>query len=172
MAIEKIAFTANHLELVQGFDCGDEPWQTEVSDWIKGPVLQDMEGWGTEVWLYLSGDGQIIGFGSLGRTRWQWPTGTDRREFISIIPNVGIRREFWGQPPGNRDERYSSLIIDDLIAEAQDRQVDRLPVLGLFVHPANEQAKRLYLRKGFRPYSKRQWVEETRAWYDSMILTL
>jgi hypothetical protein len=46
----------------------------------------------------------------------------DRREFISIIPNVGIRREFWGQPPGNRDGRYSSLIVDDLIAEAQDRQ--------------------------------------------------
>lgn len=172
MAIEKVAFTAEHLGLVQGFDCGDEPWQTEVSGWIQGPVLEDMKRWETEVWLYLTSDGEIVGYGSLGRTRWQWPAETDRRQFISIIPNVGIRRVFWGKPLGDRDQRYSSLIVDDLIAEAQERQSDRLPLLGLFVHPLNEQAKRLYRRKGFRAFSKRQWVEETQAWYESMLLTL
>src|SRR5208282_3011519 len=74
----KIPFTADLLGHVQTFDCGNEVYQIEVSDWIKnvGPyaVIGCMKRWGTKVWLYTTGEGDLIGFGSVGSTNWNWET--------------------------------------------------------------------------------------------------
>ena len=37
LELVRIPFTEILLPRVQGFDCGEEIWQTEISDWIKAP---------------------------------------------------------------------------------------------------------------------------------------
>ena len=88
--LQKIRFTSALLPKVQQFDCGDEPWEREVSDWIKGGpggVLDDLQR-GCEVWLYANNSGELVGFGSLAASRWNWPSPTDPRVPISLIPNL------------------------------------------------------------------------------------
>jgi hypothetical protein len=39
----RIPFPEALLPKVQGFDCGQEPWEKEVSDWIKAPLQEQLE---------------------------------------------------------------------------------------------------------------------------------
>ena len=117
----RISFTEDLLPKVQGFDCGNEPWEVEVSEWIKaargaGGAVDDLSR--NQVWLYAIEEGDLVGFGSLGEISQKWPRGKDPPIQASIIPMLGIDKKYWGQPPGPRENRYSTLILDDLIAEA------------------------------------------------------
>ncbi|HEY8506143.1 MAG TPA: GNAT family N-acetyltransferase [Gemmataceae bacterium] len=69
-----------------------------------------------------------------------------------IIPAVAIRKEFWGRPAGPAEERYSSQIMGHPLDEARGWP-GKLPAVGLFVHPDNHAAIRLYERFGFRRFS-------------------
>ena len=78
--LKKTPFTELDLGFpeVQTFSCGGERWDVEVAEWIKsrsGPnsVLEDIERFGTEVWLYRTADGHLVGFSSLGQTTYIWP---------------------------------------------------------------------------------------------------
>ncbi len=73
--LRKLVFTPDLLPEVQDFDCGDEPWEQEVAAWIKGSpggVLDDLQR-GCEVWLYVTEEEGLVGFGSLARSSWRWP---------------------------------------------------------------------------------------------------
>jgi ribosomal protein S18 acetylase RimI-like enzyme len=123
------------------------------------------------VWLYFNGAQSVVGYGTLGRTRWRWPTPDSPREWVYAIPWVGIRSEYQGQPPGPQEDRYSRQIIDDLIAEATDR-TDSLPILGLFVHPQNQRGQRFFRNAGFR-LSHQTYIDRfTQTEYLSMSLPL
>ena len=173
--LRQVSFDPQNPDLVAavvGFDCGQEPWQVKQSEWIQNQgekgVNWSIQQFGTKVWLYADERGDLVGFGSLGKSRWHWPLATNPRIPIGIIPAVAIQRAFWGKPEGPREERYSTQILQHLIHEAnrscEAGEIE--PLLGLFVHPDNVQAIRAYERVGFEPFA------QTAGDHVSMILKL
>jgi len=162
------AFTAAEWPNVQNFHCGDEPYEKEVADWLKGPDAPNVDSALTSinhpekpgrVWLYKLGD-EIVAFGALAKTDWRWPgKNNDPKLPLSIIIWVGVQVKFWGQPPGPKEERYSVQILDDLVAEAM-LDAKTHPVLGLFVHKDNKRAIKFYKDAGFSDELE-QRVEKT-----------
>src|SRR3984957_21242955 len=95
--LTKHVFTAADLSLpeVRNFHCGDERWDLEVSEWIKSAsgdnsVIEDMNRFGTEVWLHRDDQGALVGFSSLGETKYTWPVGSKKKEIVSVIPFIGV----------------------------------------------------------------------------------
>src|SRR5262245_42150133 len=173
--LTKIPFTEELLPKVQGFDCGDEPWEREVSDWIKTPrgqggALDELQQ-GNHVWLYVNEADEVVGFGSLGAAMQRWPRSKDPPLLVSSIPMLGVARQFWGQPPGPSEDRYSTRILADLIAEARQYQDER-PILILFVHIENVRAVRYYERAGFTELHKPYTDKATGRVYKRMVLAL
>jgi GNAT superfamily N-acetyltransferase len=169
-ALRVIPFAEDLLEAVADFHCGDEPHERELADWVRQEALQAMAG-GTDVWLFATAEGELVGYGSLGTTRWKWPDPAGPKVPLQIIPAVAIQKAYWGKPEGPREGRYSSQILDHLIAEATDRSAVS-PLLGLFVHPDNERAIRVYQRVGFVPYTHTYTDKTTGVVYRSMLYEL
>ena len=147
-------FSAADLPDVQDFYCGDEHYEKEVADWIKGTegdcavnsIVHPKKP--SRVWLYKAGE-KIVGFGSLAQSKWYWPGNkTDPEMNLSVIIWVGVQKEFWGKPEGPKEERYSAQILDDLLAEA-DASAKTHPILGLYVHKDNGRAIKFYKDSGF-----------------------
>jgi RimJ/RimL family protein N-acetyltransferase len=168
--LRAIPYSADLQEHVADFACGDEPYERELADWIRNEALPAMER-GTRVWLFVTEEGDLVGYGSLGTTNWRWPDPKSERVTLNIIPAVAIQRHYWGKPDGPREQRYSTQILDHLIAEATDR-TDTAPLLGLFVHPDNHRAIRAYERAGFTRFSHTYKDKETGVVYISMIYPL
>jgi hypothetical protein len=175
VSLSRIDFTEQLLPKVQSFDCGSEPWQREISDWIKAPRgsggAVDALDKHTQVWLYMDEEGNLVGFGSLGVASQRWPGLKDSPIFVSIIPWMAVDRRFWGKPEGPQDQRYSGLIFRDHIAEALQKK-DELPLLILFVYIDNAAAIKLYQRAGFRELHKRFTDKKTGWQYVRMVLVL
>ncbi len=155
-----IPFTKDDLDTVANFHCGDDPWAEYVSNWIKGAddgvlVALDL---GTQVWLYLNSDDDIVGFGSLGMTEWFYPNPYNGKKVkLHVIPAYAVQSRFHKQPPGDWSQHYASEILNDLIAQAtyrclQDPSLASL--LGLFVDERNQRAIRHYENHGFIKYAK------------------
>jgi len=169
-----------HLPELQDFDCGAEAYQVEISEWIKnsGPncVLDDLKKWSDlRVWVYTLDD-TIVGFGSLGLSKWDLrEIGAGKTKIpVKLIPDVGIRREFQGKPTEatNKFDRYSSQILDDLIFKAKSRE-QRVRWLGLFVHPDNRGAIKLYERHDFKLLKKVSYShKDFNMTYPAMLLDL
>ena len=143
-------FSAALLRDVQGFSCGEEPWQVEVAQWITGEsednALKRMAE-GTEVWLYRNENHDVVGYGSLGKTAWSWPPPKGPKEVVSIVPYLGVQERFQSEPKGlPRNARYGYRILLDLIAKATGHGTR---VLGLFVDESNTRAIAFYERAGF-----------------------
>jgi ribosomal protein S18 acetylase RimI-like enzyme len=97
---------------------------------------------GTRVWIYRLEDGTTVGFGSLGKTRWTWPEGEEpANPELSIIPALAIAMAFQGGPQAGTGERFSTQIMDHLVAEAYRDDTD---YLVLEVHCQNARALKLY----------------------------
>src|SRR5262249_50409861 len=144
-----------YLPAVQNFDCGTEPWELEVSDWIKGKpggVLDDLNRAGScEVWLYGTAEDGLVGFASLSEPSWGYPNRSDPKP--NLIPMLGIQRQFRGKPDGLKGDRYSAQIMDDIIAEAR-KHMERVPAIVLYVHPNNLRAIQFYRDTGFQDYHR------------------
>jgi hypothetical protein len=175
-----IPFDARHLPKLQDFDCGTEDYEREVAHWIKnaGPdcVLNEMAKYpNLRVWLYVLLESlDIVGFGSLGQMRWDLSELKEDRRLVSIIPNMGIRGEFHHKPVEAVDkfDRFSSQIISDLIAKAKDGE-NHPDLLGLYVHPENLGAIKLYERHGFVRMKKVKWKNpDTGVYYPGMLRRL
>jgi GNAT superfamily N-acetyltransferase len=155
--LTKHPFTADDIADVQDFDCGDAPYEKEVADWLKGPDDPAIDSALTSikhpqrpgrVWLYKLDD-DLVGFGALAHTEWRWPgKNNDPKLSLSVIIWVAVQRKYWGQPAGARENRYAAQILDDLVAEAA-QDANTHPVLGLFVHKANQKAIKFYKNAGF-----------------------
>lgn len=146
-----VVFTPDMLDEVRDFDYGGEPYQRDLGEWMRTEAVPAMER-GTKVWLYVNQAGEIVGYGSLGVTRWKYPDPSSRRIELVIVPAVALRQIFWGKPDGaDKDDRYSSQIMRHLLEEAKNWP-GRLPAVGLFVHPDNQAAIKLYERFGFRAF--------------------
>ncbi|MFO0819056.1 MAG: GNAT family N-acetyltransferase [Pirellulales bacterium] len=144
------SFSSNHADLVKGFYCGSDSWAVAASDWIQASesdqfgVFRSIKR-GTNVWLYFDPDDVLVGFGSLGLTKWPNFDGA-----VAIIPQMAIACKFQGEPKGIDETRYSHQILGDLIARARSLKAVRLV---LTVHPGNARAKSLYLSHGFQELS-------------------
>lgn len=173
--LTKIPFTEQLLPKVQNFECGDELWQREVSNWIKaasgtGGAVDALQQ-GTQIWLYADDNGDLVGFGSLAEATQRWPRSKDPPLAVSLLPFLAVDQRFWGQPAGPPESRYANLLLRDLVAEAMKFQTAR-PLLLLFVHTDNLAAIKFYERAGFvelhKPYTDRQT-----GWsYKRMVLVL
>ena len=95
-----VPFVLEDRELFAEFSCGDEPWSQAAAEWLRGGgVEKSLTQHGTHVWLFRrDSDDQLIGFGSLGRTRRRWPPPTGRHINLLIIPQLAIDIRFHGQP--------------------------------------------------------------------------
>jgi GNAT superfamily N-acetyltransferase len=148
--LQIVLFTADMLDQVRGFNYGDEPYQQELADWICNDAARALTR-GTRIWLYVNRAPAIVGYSSLGLTRWHFPEPTSPKTALLIVPAVAVRQCFWGMPEGPPDERYSSQIMRHLLDEAS-AWPGRLPGVALFVHPDNRAAIKLYERFAFRPF--------------------
>ncbi len=144
-------FTTATSSLVAGFDCGSEPWAVFASRWITASpgqgVYRSMDR-NTKVWLYINADDDtLVGFRSLGTTHWR-----EYANAVSIIPQLGIHRQFRGQPTGPGERKYSHQLLDHLISEAKAQPPE---YLVLTVDPGNDPARGLYRAFGFQELPER-----------------
>lgn len=140
-------FSVRDIGAVRDFECGNAPWEVVVASWIKGPVLDSIHKYHNRVWLYLTPNGELVGFGSLGHTRWRIPRTVDPHATISIIPMLGVQTQFQGQPSDvSRADRFSSQIMDHLQHESVAHDTD---YLALEVHEQNARAIKFYESYGF-----------------------
>jgi ribosomal protein S18 acetylase RimI-like enzyme len=126
---------------------------------------------GTQVWLYLTPEGEPVGFGSLAAASQRWPRAKDPQIAASLIPMLGVDRKYWGQPPGSPEDRYSARILDDLIAEASIHRQER-PILILYVHVDNARGIRFYECAGFAELHKPYRDKRTGWEHKRMVLVL
>jgi ribosomal protein S18 acetylase RimI-like enzyme len=159
--LTKVSFDKSRLPDVRAFECGDvgEPWCDDVSKWIKSDegVLVDMIRFKTKVWLYHDSGGQLVGYGSLGISKWEWPNMASPRTKVHHIPYLGVDKAYHGLPEGPPEGRYSVHIIRDLIEEARSRQAPEIaPLISLFVDERNLPAIKFYRRNGFRDYFEKR----------------
>ena len=145
---------ADQVRLV-GFSCGEEPWSRHVAEWILGSDVFDSMKRGTRVWLFETADGEVVGFGSLGTSKWRWPPPIGERATIALIPMLGIAEQFRGQPT-DPEWRYSRQILGHLIAEAtrltraEPEEGAQVPQwFALLVHRDNARAIQFYQHCGF-----------------------
>lgn len=150
-----VDFTEADQVRLAGFSCGDAIWSRHVAEWIRGSDVLDSMKKGTRVWLFETGEGEIVGFGSIGTTRWRWPPPDGSYTTIVLIPMLGLDVRFQGQPP-DPDWKYARQIMSHLIAEAQ-QLVQAWPGAPeakpqwfvLLVHRDNARAIRFYEKCGF-----------------------
>ncbi len=110
---------------------------------------------GTKVWLFENAGGEIVGFGSVGRTRWRWPLPDGSYTSILLIPMLGLRTSFQGQPP-DPDWRFARQIMSHLIHAAREMSQETAVAAGapinwlvLMVHRENRRAIHFYEKCGF-----------------------
>lgn len=146
-------FTQADQSEMAGLHCGDEPSARAATAWTTGSdVLDSMANRETRVWVFRNQDDEIVGFGSLGPTRWKWPPPDGDYTRLLMIPQLGIDARFHGQPP-DPEWRYSNQVMRHLIHEAQAWAADirktrppkkHVKLLILQVHKDNTPARRLY----------------------------
>lgn len=157
MELQVEPFSQDRLPQVQGFECGTEDPAVWATEWIKSPLpfpgaLKSMQDHGTSVWLYLLSvpaleeQPYLVGFGSLGTTRWVIDPPDGPKREAGFIPMLAVASAFQRKPA--REKRYSEIILEDLIDKARGRNYREL---CLFVHKDNGRAIRLYERYSFRP---------------------
>lgn len=150
-----VEFTAADQARLAGFSCGDDTWARHVAEWIRGSDVLDSMSRGTKVWLFETAEGEIVGFGSLGPTRWRWPPPDGSRTVVLLIPMLGLDIRFQGQPP-DPQWRFARQIMSHLASEAramsgQSAEATGTPIdwLVLLVHRDNQRAIRFYEKCGF-----------------------
>lgn len=151
-----VEFTQADQARLVGFSCGEENWAEHVAEWIRGSDVLNSLKRGTRVWRFETQQGEIVGFGSLGTSRWRWPPPEGAATTIVLIPMLGVDRRYQGQP-AEPEWRFARQMTSHLIAEARNIVCnwrglpDEKPSwLVLMVHRDNARAIRFYENCGFQ----------------------
>jgi ribosomal protein S18 acetylase RimI-like enzyme len=167
--IERIPFSEELFSEVQEFNCGELPYEKSVSEWLKRPFGEDGALTSIKekkrpgrVWLYNlkeETNKKLIGYGALGKGNWKWKGEDDPRIPVTLVIWCGVAKEYQGKPDGDKENRYSYRIFDDLIDIAyQERQTH--PVMGLLVHVDNKRAIAFYRSFGFTDQDMMTYAED------------
>jgi ribosomal protein S18 acetylase RimI-like enzyme len=150
-----VDFTESDQARLIGFSCGDDVWSRHVAQWIQGSDVLDSMQRGSRVWLFENQNSDVIGFASLGTSRWRWPPPGGSPTTIALIPMLGIDVRFHGLP-ADPHWKYSRQIMSHLVAEAQQlsrgspENTSLMPEwLVLMVHRDNARAIHYYENCGF-----------------------
>src|SRR3990172_3201822 len=136
-----VPYDGSHATLFAAFDCGTTLPAQLAAEWIKGPMAIRSLRRGNKIWAYFGSSDALVGFGSLGTTKWSMPPPDGEKIELAFIPMLAIALEFQGKPVGCRcRDRFSGQLLSDLISKAAALQ---LPLLGLFCDPANVKAMAL-----------------------------
>lgn len=169
--LRAVEYQPEMLAGIGAVDCGSETYQSELAVWLQNEA-PDAITRGTRVWLYFNQAGAFVGFGSLGPTNWRYPDPSSKRTGVVLIPAVAVQREFWGKPENVApQERYSSQILRHLVDEA-GHWPGSPPAVGLYVHPENQAAIKLYQRFHFRQFHHSYTDPATKVTYISFIRPL
>lgn len=150
--LDVMDFDEGMLSVFEDFDCrtpyDPKNYEVELNDWARTESTKWLK-YGTKVWLYfLPGTKRLVGYSSLGETKWRGRDKTMPPKRL-VIPAIAINAEFRGEPDGvPKDERYASQIMSHVLFEATQWH-EKLDDIGLFVHPANTPARKLYSRFEF-----------------------
>lgn len=176
--------------LLDGFDCREDRarpptyWETEVNVWLSADpetregALYRVRRKDCKVWLYFNEDTKLVGYGSLGKSKWpdagiKSPIPDLAMVPISLIPSVGIQTPFQSGPSGAAyGDKYSTQILNHLVKEARKKLGERQPYLGLYVHPENHRAIKCYKKYGFLDFPHPYRHQDAGVEYLSMILLL
>lgn len=164
------AFTRADLSLVSAFSCCANPpneaiWEKDVNDWIKaGPgqfgAIDAVENGIAHVWLYVSDDGDLIGYGSIATESILLSDGSSKT--ICLIPYVGIATVFQGLPTVPKEARFARRILWGLIEKVRnDGEFDDL---FLWVDPNNPAFSRFYPLFGFVEFDRSSDSGDGREW--------
>ena len=101
-------------DMVKGFDCGQEPWESEITDWLKRLSGQDSAvgdaAAGNPVWLYVSDVGELVGVASVGFTEASYPKNSSKKRPAPCITWLGVDRR-------HRKKGYGVAILNHVLAE-------------------------------------------------------
>lgn len=167
-----VEFTQADQRRLAGFSCGAERWSKHVTEWIQGSEVFASMNRGTRVWLFETARGEVVGFGSVGTSRWKWPPPRGEKMPIVLIPMLGIDTRFRGQP-SDPHWRYARQIMSHLINEGQrvanEWQSNSEPKpqwVVLMVHECNLRAIQFYGKCGFEliPNVVRQHHKIMKLW--------
>jgi hypothetical protein len=154
-------FDASLLHRVLDFECGDDPWQRDVADYIKTPLgfagaAQAVEEGQADAWLYETDAGEVIGYATLVQANWYIRHPNEprfRQHLTQVLACVGVRSHFWGVPEGtSHRDCYAWQIADDVMAMAKNNlNVNPIlyPGVGAQVLPENGRALAFLQRYGF-----------------------
>jgi hypothetical protein len=190
--LAKEHFAPDHAlrALLDGFDCREDRgrpatyWENEVNSWLSADpatregALYRIRKKDCKVWLYFNATTELVGYGSLGKSKWPDPgMNPPIRDLpavpISLIPSVGIQTPFQSGPAGAAyEDKYSTQILNHLVIEARRKLGERQPYLGLYVHPDNRRAIRCYQRYGFTDFPHPYPHQDAGVTYLNMILLL
>ncbi len=162
MELKAVEFSPEHLSWTQTFECGTSEWAKLAADWIKNAppfpsALQSIQIHGTTVWLHFLeveklSEEYLVGFSSLGTTRWSIPPPDGPKREAGFIPMLAVALAFQGRPEGGQPKPYSHLIMEHIITEGGKRGYREL---CLFVHEDNVRAFCLYQRFDFQVIGER-----------------
>ncbi len=150
-----VEFSEERLPLVLGFECGPDDWALRAAKWIQTAppfpgALLSMKDRGNRVFLYFAGavdQEHLIGFSSLGTTRWRIPPPDGPKRKAGFLPMLAIASAFQGRSVESSGQRYSHAIMKHLVSEARQSGFREL---CLFVHEDNARALRFYEGRGFQ----------------------
>lgn len=154
---------------VAAFECGSEPWELEVAEWLKRPkggegAIDAALAEGTFVLLYWTPVRELAGYGCVGPGTLKWPNPNKSQPILTTaIPMLGVAKAM-------QRKGYGKQILDDLLAFALTRVAERRIVV-LSVHEKNPGAK-LYEKRNFKPFGKPRPLPPNGDLYQRYVLDL
>ena len=182
VGLQRFGFTPDLLPAVQDFDCGNEPWELVVSEYLKASTTASESAAASvslptdhplhaRIWLYVTTEGDLVGFGALAKGSQRYPKPKDDPIPTSVLIYLAVDKQFHGQPKGPSHERYAAQILRNLIDEARQLARER-SLLTLYVDEASEKAIRFYRKAGFAELHKTYKDKATGRLHKRMFLVL
>lgn len=135
-------------ESVRQFDCGDEPWEKEITDWLHAPAggggASDDLANGSDIGLYLNDAGELVGVGAFAPSRVGWPKPNSDLIPAWCITMLGVDRH-------HQRKKYGHVILGDLLRRILDTGTD--PIAVLYVRVGSP-AINFYTSHNFKPHGK------------------
>ena len=151
---------------VRAFDCGDEIYEREISDWLKTAVGQlgaaDEILAGNRVWLAVTQATEFVGIAAIGPSTASWPKNSSPRQQATCVTWVAVDRR-------HRGKGYGGQIMNHVLGECVARAAD-FPLVVLYVHQQNP-ARGWYTAKyQFQPVGRPKQLPN--GLYDRLVLSL